>query len=150
MYKDSFKHLQWNLCKMVNGKKCLTSSNDQNQPPGVFYKKAFLKKIAIFTGKLRLGVFLWILWIFWEHLFWRTSTNGYFWMMFHRILHIPLRKMKFWKYSKAVILERTNGLFKKRYVLCPIKEVPFDRRYDETLFIFLWCIVVESIQIYCL
>ena len=54
-----------------------------------FMKKAVPKYFAIFTGKLQAcnfikkrdsntDVFLSILRNFWEHLFWRTFTNGYF------------------------------------------------------------------------
>ena len=66
---------------------------------GVLYKKAVLKNLAIFRGKQlcrslfltkaarpatlskthsNTGAFLWILLNFQEHLFWKTSANGYF------------------------------------------------------------------------
>ena len=58
----------------------------------IFFKIDNLKSFAIFTGKhlhyslFKMGkkdsntdVFLWILWDFEEHLFWKTSANGCFW-----------------------------------------------------------------------
>ena len=72
---------------------------NQKQPPEVFHKKAVLKNFATFTGKhlcwslflikleafrsdskrdSNIGLFLWILQNFEEHLFWRISANGCF------------------------------------------------------------------------
>ena len=68
----------------------------QKQPPEVFYKRSCSQKFAIFTGKhlcwslsfnkrkrdSNTGVFLRILRNFQEHLFWRTSANGGFLVLF--------------------------------------------------------------------
>ena len=76
----------------------------QKRPPEMFYKKDVLKYFAIFTGKhicrdlcsIKLqswrpttllnrdsntGVFLWKLWNFKKHLFWRASANGCFYSL---------------------------------------------------------------------
>ena len=67
------------------------SLNIQNQPPEMFCQKKVFLKSSNFLGKhlkawspatlfkrdSNTSVFLWLLWNFWEHLFWRGSVNDY-------------------------------------------------------------------------
>ena len=82
----------------------------RNSHHGYFIKKAILQNFAIFTGKhlywsLRsmrtatllkrdsnTGIFLWILRNFLKHLFWRTSANYCFEVVFIRMISCGISK----------------------------------------------------------
>ena len=82
----------------------------QKQPQEVFYKKSCSKtpvveslfdkvaelKVSNFIEKRlqhsNAGVFLWILWNFYKHLFWKTSANSWVWILSYGSVSLFLKK----------------------------------------------------------
>ena len=77
----------------------------QKQPPKLFFKKIskislgkwwslFLIKLIKLKRDSNTGAFLWNLWNFWEHQFWRTSANDCFWYT-----NIRMHRLEPWQLS---------------------------------------------------